>query len=169
MAELVTVEAFAAIARELTASKVRFLVVGGLAMHAHGFDRHTYDIDLVIQLKSQNVLDAFAALQRASYQPMVPITAAQFADDSTREGFRQSKNMVVLNFWSERFKETRLDVFVAEPFDFDAEYDAALRDSSVFGSELRFPTVQTMLAMKRLANRPKDQHDILFLEALVQH
>ena len=168
MAEYVTVEAFTAIAQELTASGVRFLVVGGLAIHAHGFDRQTYDVDLVIQLEPSNVMAAFAALQRATYQPMVPIRAEQFADAETREGFRRDKQMIVLNFWSDRFRETRLDVFVAEPFDFDTEFALGLRDSSLTGVELCFPRAETLLDMKRLANRPKDQHDILYLEALVR-
>lgn len=167
MPEFVTVAAFTAIAQELNTAGIRFLVVGGLAIHAHGFDRHTYDIDLVIQLEPSNVIAAFAALEKASYKPMVPIRAEQFADAETREGFRRDKQMIVLNFWSDLHRETRLDVFVAEPFDFDLEYELALRESSLTGIELHFPRAETLLAMKRLANRPKDQNDILFLEALV--
>jgi hypothetical protein len=121
MAEFVALEAFAVIANELTADGVRFLVVGGLAVNAHGLDRTTQDIDLVIQLQPKNVMAAFTALERASYRPHVPIKAEQFADADQREGFRRDKHMVVLNFWSDRFRETRLDVFVWEPFDFDHE------------------------------------------------
>ena len=166
MADYVTVEAFESIARELAADGIRFMVVGGLAVQAHGYDRVTYDIDLVIQLQPQNVVDAFVALQRVGYHPAVPITASQFADPAMRQRFRDEKGMVVLNFWSDRFKSTKLDVFVAEPFEFDAEYEMALVDRSIIGVELRFPRVAALLAMKRLANRPKDQNDILFLESL---
>ena len=168
MAEHITVDAFEAIAKELTASAVRFMVVGGLAMQAHGLDRITYDVDLVIQLMPENLLSAFAALERAGYRPSVPITARQFADPDTRDQFRREKSMLVLNFWSDRFLETKLDVFVADPFDFDSEYAQALRDDTLTGIELRFPRVATMLAMKRLAQRQKDLNDIVYLENLLR-
>ena len=166
MAEYLTVAAFEAIARELCKDSIRFMVVGGLAMQAHGFDRVTYDIDLVIQLEPANVLRAFKALERASYKPSVPVTAAQFADTAARKGLQDENGMVVLNFWSDRYPATKLDVFVTEPFDFDSEYAQSLRDSSIAGVELRFPRAATLLAMKKLANRPKDQNDILFLESV---
>ncbi len=167
MPEYVTVAAFERVARELMAANVRYLVVGGLAVQAHGFDRATYDVDLVIQLAAGNVENAFNALDRATYKPLVPINSRQFSDPLTRAGLIRDKGMTVLNFWSEQFPATRLDIFVTEPFDFDAEYEAALLDHSLPGITLRFPRAETLLAMKRLAGRPKDQHDILYLESLL--
>lgn len=73
----------------------------------------------------------------------------------------------LLNFWSDVHRATSLDVFVAEPFDFDVEYSLGLHDNSVFGLELCFPRAETLLAMKKLAGRPKDQHDIVYLESLI--
>lgn len=108
----------------------------------------------------------FKALNDAGYRPSVPISASQFADSATRERFRTEKQMIVLNFWSDRFPETKLDVFVAEPFDFNVEYAVALRERSMDGIELRFPRLEAMLDMKRRAARPKDAHDIAFLESL---
>jgi hypothetical protein len=34
--------------------------------------------------------------------------------------------MTVLNFWSESHRDTPIDVFVSEPFDFETEYARAL-------------------------------------------
>lgn len=167
MASYVTVSAFEAVARSLADGQVRFMVVGGLAIQAHGLDRVTYDIDLVIQLESGNVLRAFEALKLAGYQAAVPVQAAEFADRATRERLLREKGMVVLNFWSDVHRATSLDVFVAEPFDFDVEYSLGLHDNSVFGLELCFPRAETLLAMKKLAGRPKDQHDIVYLESLI--
>lgn len=41
-----------AIVTALQASEVRYLIVGGLAVAAHGHGRATFDIDLVVQLHS---------------------------------------------------------------------------------------------------------------------
>lgn len=46
---------FEAIAEALEKAKVRYLVTGGLAVNAHGFLRFTKDVDLVIQLQTDNL------------------------------------------------------------------------------------------------------------------
>jgi hypothetical protein len=96
MSEFVAVDAVEAVGRELTTFGVRYLVVGGLALHAYGGDRVTYDIDLVIQLEPANVIRAFEALARASYRPLVPVQAVQFADATKREQMIREKGMIVL-------------------------------------------------------------------------
>lgn len=164
MADVFVLKAYEEISRELEAARVRYLVVGGLAVYAYGSQRATHDIDLVIQLEPGNVLRAFAALEKAGYRPLVPVTAAQFADPVVRQGLIAGKDMVVLNFWSDRYPLTRLDVFVAEPFDFDAEYGEALVEHLLPGVEFRYPRLETLLAMKRKAGRPKDLLDIEWLE-----
>jgi len=46
----------------LNDANVRYLIVGGLAVVAHGYVRFTQDIDLVVQLERENVLRAMSAL-----------------------------------------------------------------------------------------------------------
>ena len=65
-----------AIARALDEARVRYLVVGGLAVVMHGYSRATYDLDLVVQLDQDNVVGAFQALGTLGYRPLVPVTAA---------------------------------------------------------------------------------------------
>lgn len=167
MADMFVLAAYKDISRELTAAQVRFLVVGGLAVYAYGSDRITHDIDLVIQLDAANVGRAFTALLRAGYKPLVPVTAQDFGDSTTRKRLIAEKNMVVLGFWSERFPQTRLDVFVAEPFDFETEYRQAHAEELIPGVEFRYPRLETLLDMKRRAGRPKDSLDIHYLETLL--
>ena len=45
---------FEAIAAELNAAGVRYLVAGGLAVNAHGYVRLTQDVDLVVQLSRRD-------------------------------------------------------------------------------------------------------------------
>jgi hypothetical protein len=46
----------------LNRAGVAYLVVGGLAVNAHGYVRMTMDIDLVIALNSENILKALRTL-----------------------------------------------------------------------------------------------------------
>ena len=108
----------AAILRALNDAEVRVLVVGGLAVNAHGYLRLTKDADLAIDLVPDNIVRAFEALATLGYRPRIPITAAQFADPVLRETWIREKEMKVLQFFSDEHRETPVDVFVIEPFDF---------------------------------------------------
>ena len=147
---------------------VRYLVAGGLAVNAYGYLRLTHDVDLVIQLKPGNVVPAFDALASLGYRPLVPVTAAQFADETQRRQWVREKGMMVLNFQSDQHRETPIDVFVTEPFDFDTEYDAARSHELAPGLCLRFVSIPTLIAMKEIANRPRDVDDILHLRWLLE-
>jgi hypothetical protein len=115
---------FEAIVRALEDAGVRYLVADGPAVNAHGYQRFTHDVDLVIQLRPGNLIPAFRALTTLGYQPRVPVTAEQFSDEVQRRKWISEKGMLVLCFHSDRHRETPLDVFVTEPFDFDSEYNA---------------------------------------------
>lgn len=158
--------AFTQIVRSLEKEQVRYLLVGGLAVVAHGYGRMTLDVDLVVQLERENVLRAFQALSRIGYKPRVPVTAAEFADRETRGGWIRDKGMVVLNLWSESCPDTPVDLFVSEPFDFDRAYEQAPIETLEDGTSFRFADIPTLIAMKKLAGREKDLDDIRHLEAI---
>jgi hypothetical protein len=71
--------------------------------------------------------------------------------------------MRVLNLFSDTHRETPLDLFVTEPFDFDREYEAAMRGEIAPGLEVRFVSIPTLIAMKEAAGRPRDLDDIQHL------
>jgi hypothetical protein len=112
-----------AIFLSLNEGGVRYLVAGGLAVNAHGYVRYTQDVDLVIALEPANIAMVFERLATLGFRPAVPITSGQFADAGLREQWIRDKGMKVLNFFSDRHRETNVDVFVTVPFDFDSECD----------------------------------------------
>jgi len=152
--------AFEAIAKVLSDADVRYLVAGGLAVNAHGYIRFTADIDIVLALNAANIASAFSALATIGYRPNVPITATQFGDPAKRQEWMETKNMQVLNFYSDRHRETSVDVFVYEPFDFKAEYTNALRIELLPGLPTNFVSIETLIRMKESAGRPRDLDDI---------
>ena len=67
--------------------------------------------------------------------------------------------------WSEQHRDTPIDLFVTEPFDFKAEYDGVL--IKPLGSiAVRFVSIPALIRMKELAGRPQDKIDIEFLRKL---
>ena len=155
-----------AIASALSDANVRYLVVGGLAVAAHGYGRATYDVDLVVQLRPENTRRAVAALESLGYEPLAPVSAHEFADPQTREAWIRDKRMIVFQLHSERHRDTRIDLFVTEPFDFDHEYEHALIGNLAPGLQLRFVRLDTLIRMKEAAGREKDVEDARQLKRL---
>ncbi|HMH19815.1 MAG TPA: hypothetical protein VK572_16885 [Burkholderiales bacterium] len=75
--------------------------------------------------------------------------------------------MQVLNFYSERHRPVTVDVFVTEPFGFDGEYETAMQGELAPGLTVRFVSISTLIAMKQLANRPRDLDDIEHLRIII--
>ncbi|MDR2215738.1 MAG: hypothetical protein LBE59_07850 [Nevskiaceae bacterium] len=145
-------------------AQVRYLIVGGVAVNAHGYIRMTSDIDLVVALDADNIKLAFKALAGAGYRPSVPVTASGFSEPEQRNQWREEKNMKVLNFFSNTFPSTSVDVFVYEPFDFSQEYEAAPEADIFSGLSTKFVSIPTLIEMKKVAGRPRDLDDIQHLE-----
>ena len=155
-----------AIVKALNDRKVQYLIVGGLAVNAHGYERLTNDVDLVIGLKPRNIIRGLRALMSIGYQLAVPITPEEFADAARRESWRKDKNMIVLKLWSDFHRRTPVDVFVYEPFDFAKEYAGAKRDGIVGREQATILGYEALLAMKKAAGRDKDLLDIQALRKL---
>lgn len=148
------------IAEALDEADVPFLVVGGVAVAAHGYGRSTQDLDLVVRLEPATVRRAFRALSSLGYNPVVPVTADEFADRRRREKLVADKGMTVLHFHSDRQPETPIDLFASEPFDFPSEYEAALVEQLAPERRLRILRLGTLIRLKRQAARPQDLADV---------
>jgi predicted nucleotidyltransferase len=148
------------IVRALNDADVQYLIVGGLAVNAHGFVRMTRDVDLVLRLESENAARGLHALLRAGWRLAIPETPEAFADAATRERWRAEKNMIVLKLWSDEHRRTPVDIFIYEPFDFAVEFSRAVRLEISPGILAPVVTLETLLQMKRDAGRPQDLTDI---------
>jgi hypothetical protein len=157
---------FQAIVRALNGAGVRYLVAGGLAVNAHGFLRMTKDADLVIALDPENIRATFTALAALGYQPLVPLTSDQFASSELREKLSREKEMKVLQFFSDAHRQTPIDVFVSEPFDFHHEYQRAHVRTLDDAGDVPFVSLDTLLRMKREVARAQDLIDVEQLELL---
>ncbi|HUB87962.1 MAG TPA: hypothetical protein VMB22_08730 [Verrucomicrobiae bacterium] len=149
-----------AIVKALNDAEVKYLIVGGLAVNAHGFVRLTRDVDIVLRLEKRNVVRGLNALFQAGFRMAIPEKPEAFADPKTRERWRREKNMITLKLWSDKHRQTPVDIFVYEPFDFEKELAMASRQEirpKIFAPVV---TLKTLLKMKREAGRPQDLEDI---------
>lgn len=151
---------------DLNAADVRYLVVGGLAVVAHGFLRLTVDLDIVLDLDPSNVQKALNVLTRLKFVPRVPVSLGDFADPVLREKWIAEKHMVVFGLISSEFPRAVIDVFVRSPFDFGAAFERRFVQEMSPGLPISFVSLDLLLEMKRNAGRPKDLEDVRSLERL---
>lgn len=144
---------------------VRYLVVGGVAVVLHGYLRTTADLDLVIQLERENLRRAMNALSELRYRPRAPVPAEAFAEQPIREQWIREKGLQVFSLWSPAHPTLEIDLFVSEPFDFDAVYARALR-VPLEKTEAIVIALEDLIALKKQVGRPRDQEDIAALESL---
>lgn len=150
----------AAIIESLNRANVRYLVVGGLAVVAHGHLRYTADVDLVLSPDSADIGQAIQALEALGYAPRAPVPFADFANPDRRREWMATKGMVVFSLASPWHPATEVDLFVEPPFDFEAAFSRAARFDVAPGVEATFISREDLLAMKRRAGRPQDLEDI---------
>lgn len=156
-----------AIFKALNDANVRYLVVGGLAVIAHGHVRLTVDIDIVVHLDQENVMRAMKALDAIGYQPLVPVKATDFADEQKRQIWIDEKNMIVFQMRHSDPNSTRLDIFVSEPFSFVDEYKRAHWDE-IEGVRVPVVCYDALIELKRRSGRTQDLLDIEHLKAIVE-
>ncbi len=151
----------------LSAAKVRYLVVGGVAVVLHGHLRTTAALDLVVALDEGNARRAVEALESMGFRPRAPVPAAQFADPQARDSWVVEKGLSVFSMWSDQVAGLEVDLFVKEPFDFEQGYARSI-EVTLDSTSARIASLEDLLAMKRAAGRPQDLADIEALEAIAR-
>lgn len=154
------------IAKALNLANVRYIVVGGLAVNAHGYERFTNDLDLVISLETENICKGLYALMAIGYQPAIPITPEDFANSENRARWHEEKSMLVLKLWSDTHRRTPIDIFIQEPFDFEVEWQKVDWKNFAASEKLPILAYETLILMKQEAGREKDLLDVISLRKL---
>ena len=151
--------------RGLAAARIRYVVVGGVALVLHGVVRFTADLDLLVALDPEN-LDAFLeAMEDLGYKSKLPLRAKAFADPQMRAEWKEMRGMHVFTFYHPQRPVELVDVFIDEPIDFAA----VERDKRIFtarGVEIPAISIPHLKQLKTLSGRPQDLADIQALEEL---
>jgi hypothetical protein len=149
----------------LEAEAVRYVVVGGMATVLHGYARLTADIDLVVDQRPDEARKAMRVLRTLGLIARAPVNADDYADATVRRMWFDDKGMRVLSLWDPQQPMREVDLFVENPIDFDLLYERSqLVELST--TNVRIASIEDLIQLKRLANRPEDQRDIEALQAI---
>ena len=150
------------ILRTLLAHDVDFIVIGGLAVGAHGFPRATKDVDLVPAPEPDNLRRLYAALSELQAEPMEigDFRPAELPVPFAPEGLDEGGN------WTLRTVAGRVDVMQWIP-GIEEGYEQlrprAVEDDVPGIGRVAFAGYDDLVTMKRTAGRPEDELDLLRL------
>lgn len=159
-------ESVETLVRRFNEAGVRYLIAGGFAVVAHGYSRFTVDLDFVLDLESENAAKALEILKDEGYAPTIPVPIEQFADADLRKDWAENRNMVAFPLQSEKHYQTRIDIFVRQPFDFERAYAEKFCGEIVPQLVADFVSFDDLLKLKAAAGRSKDLLDIFYLRQI---
>jgi hypothetical protein len=142
-----SLEDVVSLCRELNARDVKYIVVGGFAIRAAGYSRHTGDVDLIVDAGLENeakVFEALATLPDGCVRELEPGDVAKY--------------IVV------RVADEILVDLMAKASGIDyAEAAKSVVIRELDGVAIPFASPELLWRMKCRANREKDHGDIQFL------
>jgi len=152
---------FEPLLRLLSDSVAKFVVVGGVALLLHGGDNLTFDLDISFNRDREDteILARALSPQKPRLRGFPPDLPFVFDAQTLR-------NAVAITL------ETMLGDFdmLAEPAGVDSFHGLYERSvlMPVAGMNLHIASLPDLMAMKRAANRPKDQTHIMIIAALMK-
>ena len=153
------------ILRALTDAKVQFVLVGGFAVQLHGFVRTTLDLDLVLAMDEANLTLFIEVAKQFELAPVIPVSIDSLKNAKQIDQWHKEKGMLAFALREPQVSGSVIDVLVRPEVTFDAlQVGAATVD--LFGRSVKVASIEHLLFMKRIANRPKDRIDVEALEKI---
>jgi len=151
--------------RKLAEKKVRYAVAGGVALVLHGVVRLTVDLDLIVEMSSENLLRFIGVMNELGYKPRVPVSVEDFTDPIKRKQWIEEKGMKVFTFYNPKRQINQVDVFINEPIKFDIIENGIVWFNT---RDIAIPVVSRihLKMLKQAAGRPQDIADIEAIEQL---
>ncbi|MDI6766872.1 MAG: nucleotidyltransferase [Bacteroidota bacterium] len=152
----------------LNKNKVRYLVVGGVAVNLHGIPRMTYDLDLMIALDKENIHKTWVTLNDIGFVPRVPIVENDLLNQTRRLELKEKENMLVISFFRGSREFNVVDFFIDNPIDFDSCYQH-MKKIKIDLIDVPLINIRDLIALKKLSNRKQDIDDINSLTSLLEN
>jgi predicted nucleotidyltransferase len=150
---------FAEVVRLFHEAKIRFIVIGGVALGAHGSNYATKDVDFAYAVDSENV-ERLAAF--------LPTIHARVLGRPANDNFVITAATLQRARFLNLFTDVgEVDVMreIAGVDSFEGLWERAV-EMDFGGFIVRVASIDDLISMKRAANRPKDQAHIYELLAL---
>ena len=154
------------ILREFQKQRVKYVVVGGVAVNLHGYPRATMDLDILVDMKDKNIEKIVRILTKKGYHVKQPVNPMGLANKKVRDGWIKTKHMRAFNFYRGSYPEMEeVDIIIKSP----VSYEVAKKTSLLIAfGKTRIPiiSINNLSRMKSGTGRPEDKLDIIRLRKI---
>ncbi|MDP2922890.1 MAG: nucleotidyltransferase family protein [Candidatus Omnitrophota bacterium] len=152
------------ILREFQKQKVKYVIVGGIAVNLLGSLRSTADIDILVEMSNENLRKIVSILKKKGYCVKQPVDPMMIADEDTRHDWIHHKNMKAFNFYKEgELKE--VDIIIESPISFEEARKSVVR-IKIDDTILPVISIDNLIKMKKNTGRSMDKLDIEELQKI---
>ncbi|MFZ8846373.1 MAG: DUF6036 family nucleotidyltransferase [Candidatus Hydrothermia bacterium] len=148
--------------------KIKYILVGGLAINLYGIPRTTIDVDIMIELNNDNILNLINCFKANGFRFRQPIDEKKLIDKEYRKQLKEEKNVIVLTLENPNNPLEVLDFFIDNPIDFNKAYSRK-KILKVDDFEIYIASIEDIIEIKKISNRPIDISDIENLKLLKEH
>jgi predicted nucleotidyltransferase len=146
------------ILKEFQREKVKYVIVGGLAVNLLGSLRTTADMDILVEMSDENLKKIVKIFKKHGYTVRQPVDPMNIANEKIRKDWIQNKHMKAFNFYKDsELKE--IDIIIESPVPFSRARQTAL---FIQCGRFKLPviSIDNLIKMKKKSNRPIDMADI---------
>jgi hypothetical protein len=152
--------------KKLNEEKIKYIVVGGLAVNFLGVPRMTYDIDLLLYLEDSNLRKFLRVMKGWGFKPKVPVDIMDFADGKKRRYWIKHKNMKAFNLVNPEWGVSEIDIVVNTPVDYE-KAGKNLRYFILQGVSIPTISIRDLIKMKEKSGRLQDKKDTENLRRII--
>jgi hypothetical protein len=145
--------------KTLADADVDYVLVGGLAVALQGYQRVTFDVDVVLAFDTDNVQRFITSAKAAGLQPIMPVAIESLARPDLLDQWHREKGMLAFGLHQPTGMATVIDVIVKPTVPFN---ELKRHASLINVGPLKIPvaSIDHLIAMKTGTGRSKDLIDI---------
>ena len=151
--------------QSLSEGQVQYVLVGGMAVQLHGYMRSTFDIDLVLAMNDENLVRFINIAKRFGLTPSIPVPIDSLRNAAQIEQWHREKGRLAFALREPQVGGGIVDVLVRPEVPFEQLMENAVI-GKLFSQQVWIASIDDLLTMKRVANRPKDRLDIEALQKI---
>ena len=152
------------ILRDFQKKRIKYILVGGIAVNLLGGLRVTNDLDMLVKMSDENLADLVKILKKHKFRVKQPVDPMGIANKRTREDWIRNKHMKAFNFYKDGGKQ-EVDIIIESP----VSYEEAARSAMYIktkGIRLPLVSIDNLIKMKKKSNREIDKFDIRELKKI---
>ena len=151
--------------KRLNEKKIKYIVVGGIAVNLYGIPRMTYDTDLIVDMQDKNLKALLTLLKDWGFKPKLPVNMMEFAKSEKRRDWIKNKNMKAFCLINPEWAMSEIDIVINTPINYK-KASKNIKYIALQNVSIPMISINDLIKMKKSSNRQQDKADMRYLKRL---